>query len=168
MAPPRKRMTPLGDLLRQGREALSLTQDELARRVFVSRRQISRWENGVYPTDDAHLKLFNALSAGPEALVDALGDALDLVLVEPAVAPAPPSPPPPPAPASAELRASLDAIILSVAEERDLLPRHLREFAVAILEGVDRLGLSAREAALLVAPAKGAGDGAGPFSRTSR
>jgi transcriptional regulator with XRE-family HTH domain len=155
MAPPRKRTTRVGELLRAGRQALSLTQDELASRVFVSTRQLSRWENGQSPSEDECIRLFNALATGPDAVVDALADALDIdveIKSEEAVQRSPGQPPA--ARTSAERRASLDAIILTVAEERDLLPRHLREFAVALLQGVDRLGLSAREAALLVAPAK--------------
>jgi transcriptional regulator with XRE-family HTH domain len=163
MAPPRKRTTRVGELLRAGREALSLTQDALASRVFVSTRQVSRWENGASPSEDERIRLFNALATGPDAVVAALADALDIdIEIKGEAVQPPPSPArSPTARTSAELRASLDAIILAVAEERNLLPRHLRAFAVAILQGVDRLGLSAREAAVLVAPAKGADRGKG-------
>jgi hypothetical protein len=83
----------------------------------------------------------------------------------PAPAPEPPAPLPVPAapeepmapedarPTPAELRASFDAVLLAAAEERDVLPRHLRAFAVRMFEAAARLGVSAEEAAALVAPA---------------
>lgn len=39
--------------LRRAREAIGLTQDEVAERLQVNRVQVSRWENGVRPRDDA-------------------------------------------------------------------------------------------------------------------
>jgi DNA-binding XRE family transcriptional regulator len=72
----------------------------------------------------------------------------------PASVAAPLAPPPPAAPARAtrhELRAALDAVVYAASEERDLLPRHLRAFGVELLQAIDRLGLSAKEAAELLA-----------------
>jgi hypothetical protein len=98
-------------------------------------------------------------------LADALGVELEEV-VPPAAAPPPAvlAPPPPaavvlpPAPSArppvAQLRASFDAIILVAAEERDVLPRHLRAFAVELFRGAARLGVSLEEAAELVAVAE--------------
>jgi transcriptional regulator with XRE-family HTH domain len=70
-------------------------------------------------------------------------------LATPTVAPL--APPVPPRPSMADLRAALDAIVYAAAEERDVLPRHLRAFAVELLLGAERLGLTTSEAAHLVA-----------------
>jgi transcriptional regulator with XRE-family HTH domain len=179
VAPPRRRITQLGECLRAAREALRLDQAGLAQRVFVSVRQVSRWENGQRPNAKESQRIFDLLSLAPGIDVPTLADVLGIELpedeepiapvapqVEAQPAPPPPVPAPvapqlppsPPAetrPPSTALRASLDAIILAAAEHRDLLPRHLRAFAVEMFQGADRLGLSAREAAALVAPTEG-------------
>jgi transcriptional regulator with XRE-family HTH domain len=161
MAPPRKRITNLGDALRAAREAVHFGQVDLARRVSVSSRLVSRWENGARPTPAQAERIFAALENAPGELLLALADALGIEIATeeatPAAAPlpaaplAPPAPPPAPRPSAAEHRASFDAIIYAAAERRDVLPRHLRAFGVELLQGADRLGLSAKEAALLVA-----------------
>jgi hypothetical protein len=46
-----------------------------------------------------------------------------------------------------EPRAAFDALVLEFAETRDLLPRHLREFAKELLLAADRMGLSPAQAA---------------------
>jgi transcriptional regulator with XRE-family HTH domain len=167
MSPPRRAITTLGELLRAARSALRLDQVELSKRVLVSSRQISRWENGLHPKPDEAVRLFRVLSSAPATIVAALAEALGIEraaaraarqAASPASSPHARAPSPPRAAAArssrttvAELRASLDAIIYAAAEARDLLPRHLRAFAVELLKGVDRLGMSAKEAALLVA-----------------
>jgi transcriptional regulator with XRE-family HTH domain len=151
MAPPRSRISNLGECLRAAREALHFDQSDLARRVFVSSRVVSRWENGGRPSPDQAVRIYKVLGSAPGPVLVRLIDALGLEVPSPApVAPA--VPPPPQPPTAADLRASLDAIILAAAEHRDVLPRHLRAFAVELLKGVDRLGIGAKEAALLVAP----------------
>jgi transcriptional regulator with XRE-family HTH domain len=56
----------------------------------------------------------------------------------------------PPRPPVADLRGALDAIVYAAAEERDLLPRHVRAFGVELLQGAERLGLTLAEAAHLL------------------
>jgi transcriptional regulator with XRE-family HTH domain len=167
MAPRPKRISRLGEALRAAREALAFDQPDLAGRVFTSTRQLSRWENGTMPPPRKAQLLLDVLSAAPAAHVAALADALGIELPEvtaeppPATAPLPPPPAAPvPRPAS-ELRAAFDAIVYAAAEEHDLLPRRLRAFAVDLLRGVDRLGVSAKDAAVLVAMAE-RGDGSIP------
>ena len=124
--------------------------------------------------DAAPAELFNALAAilGIELLEE---DPVPPPVVVPTVPPPPPRAgpplvpetapaahaaapavveapaPPPPRPSRADLRAALDAIVYAAAEERDVLPRHLRAFGVELLLGAERLGLTTSEAAHLVA-----------------
>jgi transcriptional regulator with XRE-family HTH domain len=164
MAPRSKRVTPLGQALRNARLTLGLTQVELGRRVYVSSRTVCRWENGVAPSEAEATRILQICDGVPDEIHDDLAVALGFQLVEPA----PPPPPPPtivvvpapseqlalPAPPSVPLvdaRAALDAVLLANAERRDVLPRHLRAFAVELLVAADRLGLSAKDAADLVA-----------------
>jgi transcriptional regulator with XRE-family HTH domain len=160
MAPRARRITRLGDALRAARGAVGLDQHGLGARVFVSARQISRWENGTPPAPEQAQRILDVLSIAPPHHVANLADALGIELPEVEEAPKqqpPPRPPPPPvaAPRSpSELRAAFDAIVYAAAEEHDLLPRRLRAFAVDLLRGVDRLGVSPKEAAVLVALAE--------------
>ncbi len=148
MAPRRKLTTPLGELLRQARRALSFDQAELASRVYVSSRQVSRWENGVPVADPKdRVKLFQALSGAPSPIREQLAGTLGIPL---ATQPSAADPAPAQRPA-AELRASLEAVLYAASEQRDLLPRHLRAFAVELLHAVARLGLDASVAAALMA-----------------
>jgi transcriptional regulator with XRE-family HTH domain len=164
-----KRITPLGEVLRAARRAFYWNQEALGKRVYVSSRTVSRWENGVADIDEgAAARLFDAFRNAPKPIVEALAYHLGMELEEEEVEPAPAPPPAQPAapvgpravaemaraparPAADEARATLDAIVYAVAEERDLVPRHLRAFAVELLRGVDKLGLDAKEAAVLVA-----------------
>ncbi len=61
-----------------------------------------------------------------------------------------PEPPASAPPSVADRRAFFDAVLLAFAEERDVLPRHLRAFAVQLFRGGARLGVSMDEAARLV------------------
>jgi transcriptional regulator with XRE-family HTH domain len=160
MAPPRKVITSLGQCLRAAREAVGLDQVGLGKRVFISARQVSRWENGRgRPDARSAALLLDVLSAAPAPVLEALAEVLGVELPEEddsvtqvvLPAPLPQAPPPPPRPTATDLRAALDAVIFGAAESRDVLPRHLRAFAVELLERVDRLGMSAKEAALVVA-----------------
>jgi transcriptional regulator with XRE-family HTH domain len=183
MAPRRKRITRLGQHLRAVRQALSLDQRTLAAMVQVSARTLSRWENGVAPTPAQAMNLLDAADNVPAELYNSLAEVLGIELeppdapavealplapavAAPAPALAPLEPPPalavaaepprvePPRPTDAELRATLDAVVYAAAEARDIPPRHLRTFAVEILQASDRLGLGAKEAAHLVAVAE--------------
>jgi hypothetical protein len=109
------------------------------------------------PTEEQGAQLMAFLRPRAPVHHDRLGAALGYEMVQPepvAPAPLPPAAPavaPPPVRTELELRASLDAVVYAASEERDLLPRHLRAFGVELLQSVDRLGLSAKEAAELVA-----------------
>jgi transcriptional regulator with XRE-family HTH domain len=166
MPPPRRHISDLGEALRAARQVLHLDQVGLAQRVPTSSRQVSRWENGLRPDPVHAARILDVFASIPAPLYAALADALGVELPDaeeapppppppqapqPVLAPAPIVPPPPARPSTAELRASFDAIIFAVAEQRDVLPRHLRAFAVELFQGADRLGVSAKEAALLVA-----------------
>lgn len=164
MAPPRKRITKLGQHLRAARASLSLDQKAFASLVHVSDRTLSRWENGARPTAAEAKRVLDACENLEPDLYNELAVALGFELEDDpppqasavtAAAHAPvavsPSPIDSASRSPAELRASLDAIIYAAAEERDVLPRHLRAFGVELLQGAERLGLSAKEAAHLVA-----------------
>jgi hypothetical protein len=118
---------------------------------------VSRWENGEAPTEEQGARILALLRGRAPAQHVALGAALGYEMVDPAPVAAAPAatvvvpPPSPPERTVVELRASLDAIVYAASEERDMLPRHLRAFGVELLQGVARLGLSAKEAAELVA-----------------
>ena len=63
------RMAELGNRIREAREALGLTQAELAGRVGVSRKTINTVENAVFvPSTVIALKLAAALGRPVEAL----------------------------------------------------------------------------------------------------
>ena len=168
MAPPRKRISKLGELLRAVRGALHVDQKTFAAMIPVSDRTLSRWENGFPPQPEHLLPIVDACEQAPGELHDAVAELLGVELEDPAPPPTPvlaaPAPAPPPAPVAAppahiepprpsttELRAALDAIVYAAAEERDVLPRHLRAFGVELLQAAARLGLTASEAASLVA-----------------
>jgi transcriptional regulator with XRE-family HTH domain len=137
-------------VLRSARDALSLSQRQLGRLVHVSGRVIARWENGEkLPATTQALALYDALEASPVHLRVELATRLGIELIpedDPAPEAPPPPPPPPPHP-----RARRDGILFASAEARDVLPRHLRGFAVELLEGVERLGLTAMQAAVILA-----------------
>ena len=176
MAPPRSRTTPLGKLLRQARARLRLGQREFGAVAGVSARAISRWENGIVEPPqakaarvlavvrrdarDLHDELARALGfelAPPRPPPVAVDDApTDADEEAPTVARVPALPAGPSRPSDADLRAELDAFLFAHAEDRDVLPRHLREFGVALLELASRRGLGAHQAAeLLAVPARG-------------
>ena len=162
MAPPRKRITPLGEALRAARVSLGLDQRGLAVLVDVSARQVSRWENGQAPNAATVHRILSVLSPAPPPLLqavtralgvhtdgDAEGDAPTIAL--PATSQTLPASSFAESPPRPDLRAAFDAIILANAEQRDILPRHLRAFALELLRGVDRHGVSAGEVAAAIA-----------------
>ena len=154
MAPPNKRITPVGVHLRNLRKAMNVDQKTFGALVFFSDRTVSRWENGVHPPKASALKILELAAQHAPDLHDAMAPSLGFELESDAsvVTSAPVLVVPQPQRASAaEMRAALDAVVYSAAEERDLLPRHLRAFGVELLQAVERLGLSAREGAELVA-----------------
>jgi transcriptional regulator with XRE-family HTH domain len=157
MAPPRRHISRLGEALRIARESIGIGQADLARRVPTSARQVSRWENGLQPTPALAARILAVFEPAPPEVYAMLGRELGIPLEEPeaapAVAPEPAAQAPQP-PTPAQLRAAFDAIILSFSEERDVLPRHLRAFAVELLRGAARLGVGTDEAAGLVAVAE--------------
>ena len=60
---------PLGNRLREAREAQSWTQGELAERIGVSRKTVNTVENGVFiPSTVVALKLAGALGCAVEEL----------------------------------------------------------------------------------------------------
>jgi transcriptional regulator with XRE-family HTH domain len=79
MAVKRKRITPVGELLRKARQALDYDQHALAGRCFVSQRTVSRWENGARaPSEEEAARLVSAFADAPSALLRDLADALGI------------------------------------------------------------------------------------------
>jgi transcriptional regulator with XRE-family HTH domain len=159
MAPPRRYVSRLGEALRIARDAIGIGQLDLARRIPTSARQVSRWENGLQPTPPDAARILAVFEQAPDEVYAMLARELGIELAEPEVAPgvAPAPIVADPAGGAAQrstpvqLRASFDAIILSFSEDRDVLPRHLRAFAVELLRGAARLGVSTEDAATLLA-----------------
>jgi transcriptional regulator with XRE-family HTH domain len=132
------------DRIRQARALAGVDQSILAKHMYVSRRTVSRWENGHSPTPKQAARLvalFDGLISPDvhRALAQELGiaRAADAVPDAPAV--------------TEDARPALDAVLLAAAESRDVLPRHLRAFAIEMFDAADRLGLSARQASHLLA-----------------
>ena len=60
----------VGSQIREMRKSLSLSQDALAERIYVSRQTISSWENGkTYPDLQSLLLLSNAFDVTVDALI---------------------------------------------------------------------------------------------------
>jgi transcriptional regulator with XRE-family HTH domain len=107
-------------------------QHELAERFHVSQRQISRWENGeLWPSRDTAARMLEVFASVPPEVYARVAEGLGLRKGRQGMEP----------------RAAFDALVLEFAEARDLLPRHLREFAVELLLAADRMGLSPAQAA---------------------
>lgn len=67
----------LGSQIRRRRSALGLSQDELARRIYVSRQTISSWENDkTYPDVQSLLLLSNVFGTTVDSLIK--GDVVDM------------------------------------------------------------------------------------------
>ena len=151
MPPRRTRDTDLGALFRNARRDLHLKQSELAELCGVSTRNISRWENGIQPKGDPARRVLQAFARLPAPQLEALATALDVSAEDrDTLASTPPSP----GKNADDLRATLDAALLQFSEAHKVLPGDLRAFGKLLLDTTDRLGLSAREAATLLAPTK--------------
>ena len=159
----RTRVTRLGELLRAARGALVLNQAGLAKPLYVSKRTLARWENGeATPTTAQGARLAHLLAAAgaPENLVLAIAEELGVpapaveeeeeTVVNPPAAAGPTLAEPRPSPSPAQWDAEHQAMLDAVADERDVLPRHLRAFGAQLLLAVDRAGLSPRDAAALI------------------
>ena len=60
----------VGNRIREEREGLGISQEELARRIFVSRQTVSNWETGkTYPDVQSLLLLSNLFGASVDSLV---------------------------------------------------------------------------------------------------
>lgn len=74
----RSRREELGDHIKRARKAADMTQDELARQVGVSPRQVTRWENGTTVPQRRHgERLASALNINYPTLrelIDVAGD----------------------------------------------------------------------------------------------
>ena len=59
-----------GKLIRKKRKALSMTQQELAEKIFVEKATVSAWETGkIYPSMQSQMLLFQALDVNPLELM---------------------------------------------------------------------------------------------------
>jgi transcriptional regulator with XRE-family HTH domain len=145
----------LGELLRLARHAIGSDQEAFGQRVGVSSRTVSRWETAAQAlTAEQRPIVVRAVAAAPRDIVDELAALLGVP--SPYASAAPAAPATRALPTVAELRAVFDAVVFAASEERDVLPRHLRAFGVELLLAVDRAGVSARDAAALVAAREGA------------
>jgi transcriptional regulator with XRE-family HTH domain len=141
----------LGNVLRELRGDLRLSQRELGARLGVSRISLSRLEQDMVPSE-----AFAHLLAAKIAAVDARAGeraarALGVRIVAPPVqAPAPVAkiePPP------VDARVALDAALHAAAEAGDVSARAVRVACVQVLVEAKRLGLSIDQAADLLARA---------------
>jgi transcriptional regulator with XRE-family HTH domain len=132
-----------GQLVRWVRTAADVTQAELAERIGVSPKTVSRWEQ---------LLLVPEVLQRP-GIVAALGklapeyhERLATVLGVPIERPAPP----PAGPNMAILKAALDGALFEATEKLGAPPATVREAMVIVLERVALLGVDAKTAAKLV------------------
>ena len=144
------------------RRKLKINQESLARRLGISQRTLSNWENGYWlPPFKQRLHVVLALREMPPEYVLEIADALG-VASDPAVAPLlqpfrdalepdsveevalqpppPPAPPPPPRPSAEEVRAKLDGIVREGADAMNVAANDLRAVMKRALEAAEELG----------------------------
>ena len=62
--------TETGKLIRKKRKVLSMTQQELAEKVFVEKATVSAWETGkIYPSMQSQMLLYQVLGVNPLELM---------------------------------------------------------------------------------------------------
>lgn len=62
--------TETGKLIRKKRKVLSMTQQELAEKVFVEKATVSAWETGkIYPSMQGQMLLYQVLGVNPLELM---------------------------------------------------------------------------------------------------
>ena len=62
--------TATGKLIRKKRKVLSMTQQELAEKVFVEKATVSAWETGkIYPSMQSQMLLYQVLGVNPLELM---------------------------------------------------------------------------------------------------
>ena len=161
-------------LIGQSRQTMEWTQKQLAESLGTSLRTVARYERGqahfdaeavktlathVY-TEDTELAAELAASIG-QTLVSLGIEAPPPppVHVAPAPSPAPPAPPPPPPPRPSALRDLIDAVVCSVADETNVVPKLVRPTVLLTLRRALEVGVDL-EAALKagVLGAEGASD----------
>ena len=138
-------LPPLALALTAARRQLNLDQSELAAKLEVSKRSISRWESGHWsPARMTHAAILQTFAPLPPSMLRELTRLL--VGVDPG------GPPSPAAPA-VDARGTMDALVYRAAEELDLGPRRVRAAIAGLLEGIERAGLSPRVAREALTPA---------------
>ena len=130
-------LPPLAVALAAARRQLNLTQGELAERLDLSKRSISRWESGHWsPMRMNHAAILETFAGLPAPMLR------ELTTLLVGVDPGGPSPAPLPA---VDARGTIELLVFRAAEELDLGPRRVRGAIARVLEGIERAGVSLRE-----------------------
>ncbi len=137
------RALTVGGLIVEARQALGLNQGQLAQRLEVTQRTLSRWEHDVAPPSHrSRVAIVAAVASAPEPMLTALAAALGVtappssrVTVAAVLTPDP-----------AARRAALDDALYANADELDVSPRRLRAALADLLREAEVLGLTLAEA----------------------
>jgi DNA-binding XRE family transcriptional regulator len=158
-APSPSESLSLPNLLQRARSQLGVDRNELARRIGVARKTITRWEHAqgaphAQLREDVALALTEIDGATWRAIVRAMRLPLDAMLAKSASQSAKAAPPPPPLPSpkapAIDARAVLDDAIRATAEDLDVTAKRLRSAFALLLSDVERLDLGPAEARALV------------------
>jgi transcriptional regulator with XRE-family HTH domain len=138
-------------LLGKARQALGVTQAELAVVVQSSKRTVSRWEGGRSTPAEFHMtRLAEAVHPTDPSLAAELAalaneTLLSLGLERPPPAPAPAPAPEPPARSLPSDRDLVDSIVCAAAEAVATTPQAIRPALIAAFDRADSVGLAIAE-----------------------
>jgi transcriptional regulator with XRE-family HTH domain len=130
----------LADALREARQSIGLTQEELGRHIGVKGRAVYRWERDDAQPNRANQRRVVEVIA---SLHEAAAAKLSAVIADQVKhAPVATAPPPRTATPPAALRALVEHSVFSVADELDLPPRRVRAALAGWLRRVHAAGLA--------------------------
>lgn len=137
-------------LIVQAQSALVMSQEQLGRKLGVSRRTITRWMNEQsYPKPEEWADLARLVYPRDRALAERIASGLKETLVtlgiEAPPAPPPPPPPPPPPRAYPPSRDLVDSVVCAAAEAIAVTPQTIRPALVAAFSRFVSVGLSLEE-----------------------
>jgi transcriptional regulator with XRE-family HTH domain len=115
----------LAQALREARQTVGLTQEELGRQLGLNGRAIYRWERDETAPSDLNLRRVVQVIA---ALHEAAGSKLSAAIANQAAPSASDAPPTSPLPAvsTAQSRALIERGVFNMADELDVAPRRVR------------------------------------------
>jgi transcriptional regulator with XRE-family HTH domain len=143
-----RNLPPIALGIAKARRLVGLAQRELGARVGVSGRSVSRWETGHWePHRAQRLSLLKVFAELPPPMVR------ELTVLLSGVDPGPPAPAAAPAPEPVDVRALVDRLVLSAADQLDVGPRSLRAALATMLGSLDRAQIALPAVLAALAPA---------------